>query len=69
VRIDYLNFNDDGTIQKVVPILRGVGVVDAKSKIQIDRYSAISKDGVSDSFLDASNTFAGWKITLNGTNT
>ena len=69
IRAEYLSFNDDGTIQKVIPTLRGVGIVDAKSKIQIDRYSAISKDGVSDSFLDASNTFAGWKITLNGTNT
>ncbi len=66
VRIDYLHFNDDGTIQKVIPTLRGVGIVDAKSKIQIDRYSAISKEGVSDSFLDASNTFAGWKISFNG---
>ena len=67
VRVDYLHFNDDGTIQKVIPTLRGVGNVDAKSKIQIDRYSAISKDGVSDSFLDPSNTFAGWKISFNGT--
>jgi hypothetical protein len=66
VRVDCLNFNDDGTIQKVIPTLRGVGNVDAKSKIQIDRYSAISKEGVSDSFLDASNTFAGWKISFSG---
>jgi len=48
--------------------LRGVGDVDAKSKIQIDRYTAISTEGVSASFLDASNTFAGWKISFNGTN-
>jgi len=69
VRVDYLNFNDDGTIQKVIPTLRGVGNVDAKSEIQIDRYSAISKEGVAVSFLDPTNTFAGWKISLNGTNT
>ena len=69
VRIDYLTFNDDGTIQKVIPTLRGVGIVDAKSKIQIDRYSAISPTGVAVSFLDVSNTFAGWKIALNGRNT
>jgi len=69
VRVDYLNFNDDGTIQKVIPTLRGVGIVDAKSKIQIDRYSAISKEGVSDSFLDETNTFEGWKISLNGKDT
>ena len=68
VRVDYLNFNDDGTIEKVIPTLRGVGNVDATNKIQIDRYSTISKEGVSTSFLDASNTFAGWKISFNGTN-
>jgi len=43
--------------------------LDAKSKIQIDRYSAISKEGVTVSFLDATNTFAGWKIALDGKNT
>jgi len=69
VRVDYLNFNPDGTIQKVIPTLRGVGDVAATSKIQIDRYSAISPTGVTNSFLDASNTFAGWKISLNGKNT
>ena len=69
VRADYLSFNEDGTIQKVIPTLRGVGIVDAKSKIQIDRYSAISTNGVAVSFLDATNKFGGWKISLNGTNT
>jgi hypothetical protein len=68
VRVDYMYFNDDGTIKKVIPTLRGVGIVDAKSKIQIDRYSAISSNGVSVSFLDATNTFAGWKISYDGTN-
>jgi hypothetical protein len=37
--IDYLAFNEDGTIQKVVPTLRGVGITLATSRIQIDRYS------------------------------
>ena len=69
VRIDYLNFNPDGSIQKVIPTLRGVGFVDAKSKIQIDRYSDISADGVTNSFLNPTNTFEGWKISLNGKNT
>ncbi len=64
VRADYLSFNDDGTIKKVIPTLRGVGIVDAKSKIQIDRYSAISKEGVSVSFLNEANKFEGWKIAL-----
>ena len=41
MRADRLFFNDDGTIRKVVPTLRGVGIVDARSKIQIDRYSAV----------------------------
>jgi hypothetical protein len=48
--------------------LRGVGIVDAKSKIQIDRYSAISKEGVSVSFLNPTNTFKGWKVSFNGSN-
>lgn len=69
VRADYLYFNDDGTIKKVIPTLRGVGIVDAKSKIQIDRYSGSSKQGVSDSFLNDTNAFAGWKVSLNGSNT
>lgn len=68
IRADKLVFNEDGTIQKVVPTLRGIGIVDAKSKIQIDRYSAISGEGVSVSFIAETNHFAGWKISLSGTN-
>ena len=66
IRADYLYFNDDGSIKKVIPTLRGVGIVNAKSKIQIDRYSAISAEGVTVSFLDDTNTFEGWKISLSG---
>ena len=69
VRVDYLHFNKDGTIQKVIPTLRGVGLVDARSKVQIDRYSAISKTGAVVSCLEPTNPFAGWKISLNGKNT
>jgi beta-xylosidase len=69
VRIDYLYFNDDGSIKKVIPTLRGVGIADATSKIQIDRYSDISEAGVSTSFINTNNTFEGWKISLNGKNT
>jgi len=69
IRADYLYFNEDGTIKKVISTLRGVGIVDAKSRIQIDRYSDISKQGVSVSFLNETNKFEGWKISLNGTNT
>jgi hypothetical protein len=68
IRADYLFFNDDGTIKKVIPTLRGVGVVNAKSKIQIDRYSAISRHGADVSFLNDANKFEGWKISLSGTN-
>ena len=68
-KIDCLFFNDDGTIKKVIPTIRGVGIADAKSKVQIDRYSAISsKDAVAVSFLNATNTFEGWKIGLNAKN-
>jgi hypothetical protein len=66
IHADKLFFNDDGTIRKVIPTLRGVGIVSAKSKIQIDRYSAISGENVSVSFLDATNRFGGWKISLDG---
>ena len=69
VRIDKLFFNEDGTIKKVIPTLRGVGIVDAKSKVQIDRYSEISKEGVSASFINTNNTFAGWKLSLAGKDT
>lgn len=68
IRADKLFFNADGTIQKVLPTLRGVGLVDAKSEIQIDRYSATSPEGISISFVDAANPYAGWKTTFNGAN-
>lgn len=61
IRADKLFFNADGTIQKVIPTLRGVGLVDAKSEIQIDRYSAKSDEGVAVSFLEETNPHAGWK--------
>ena len=64
-RIDSLFFNDDGTIQKVKPTLRGVGITKANSKIQIDRYSAVADNGISIDFLDTLNRFAGWKATFN----
>ena len=64
IRADKLFFNADGTIQKVTPTLRGVGLVDAKSEIQIDRYSAKSQEGIAISFLDDANPYAGWKTTF-----
>lgn len=61
IRADSLFFNADGTIKKVIPTLRGIGVTNAGSEIQVDRYSAISNDGVSVDFIDTANRFAGWK--------
>ena len=65
VRIDSLFFGADGKIRKVLPTLRGVGVSNAFQKIQIDRYSMISNNGVSVDFIDSSDTFKGWKARLN----
>jgi len=65
IRADYLSFNPDGTIQKVIPTLRGVGNTKATAQIQIDRYSEISDKGVSISFLDSQNSFKGWKTIFN----
>jgi hypothetical protein len=64
IRADSLFFNSDGTIRKVIPTLRGIGVTDATSPIQIDRYSAKAADGASIAFLDTTNRFAGWKVIL-----
>jgi hypothetical protein len=61
VKIDYLFFNADGTIRKVIPTLRGVGLTDATKEIQIDRYSKISNNGIAIVFLDTLDHFKGWK--------
>ena len=61
IRVDSLFFNEDGTIRKVTPTLRGVGLTVATREIQIDRYSHISGNGISIAFLDSLNTFKGWK--------
>jgi hypothetical protein len=66
IRADRLFFNADGTIRKVIPTLRGVGVAEATSTLQIDRYSAKSPEGVAVSFLNDADTFAGWKVSLEG---
>lgn len=63
VCIDSLFFNPDGTIQEVKPTLRGVGLTEATSKIQIDRYSAISKNA-DIQYLDTTNYFKGWSAEL-----
>lgn len=63
-RIDSLFFNTDGTIQKVIPTLRGVGLTKATKEIQIDRYSNYSNNGVQIAFLDTSNRSMGWKTSF-----
>jgi hypothetical protein len=64
IRADKLFFNADGTIQKVIPTLRGVGIVPANHEIQLDRYSAISEKGAAIEFLDSKKPFNGWKTIL-----
>ena len=61
VRIDSLNFNADGTIQKVIPTLRGVGITKARTRIQIDRYSSLQGKDVQVEYLDTKDYFKGWK--------
>jgi len=65
---DSLFFNEDGTIRKVIPTNRGVGITNALGKIEIDRYSHISPAGVSLAFIDTTNTFKGWKAIMNKQN-
>jgi hypothetical protein len=68
VRIDSLFFNRDGTIRKVIPTLRGVGLTEASREIQIDRYSLKSDKGTSIAFIDTLHTFEGWKTILDTAN-
>lgn len=64
VRIDSLSFAADGSLRKVQPTLRGVGLTDARQKIQLDRYSRLSAQGAAIAFLDTANTFRGWQTRL-----
>ncbi len=57
---DSLFFNTDGTIQKVIPTLRGIGITNARQHVQIDRYSAASDD-IKIDFLNRKDYFEGWK--------
>lgn len=64
IRADSLRFNTDGTIQKVTPTLRGIGITAANSEIQPDRYSAISNTGAAIDYIDTADRFKGWKTVL-----
>lgn len=70
IRADSLFFNEDGTIRKVIPTLRGVGITDASKRIQIDRYSLKSNSGASIDFVnpDTLQRFEGWKTILDTAN-
>ena len=58
-RIDRVCFNEDGTIQEVIPTLRGVGPVMASAKVHVDRYSSI--EGAVIEYVDDADLFKGWK--------
>lgn len=64
IKADYLYFNEDGTIKKVIPTVRGIGNAPATNKIQIDRYSAMSETGAAVEYLNPEKTFDGWKTAL-----
>lgn len=67
-RIDTLSFESNGDIRKVTPTLRGVGISDARKKLQIDRYSAKSNKGVELKFVNPDCTFEGWSVSMYGKN-
>jgi hypothetical protein len=64
IRADSLFFNADGSIQKVVPTFRGIGLTETSRPIQLDRYSQKSQEGTKVDFIDTANRFAGWKTML-----
>jgi hypothetical protein len=66
VRVDSLAFNADGTIRKVVPTLRGVGLTPATHTIQLDRYSRLSRVGATVAFLDTAAKARGWQTVFTG---
>ncbi|MDA3928252.1 MAG: family 43 glycosylhydrolase [Prolixibacteraceae bacterium] len=68
IRADSLFFKPDGTIQEIMPTLRGIGITNANTEIQLDRYSAISFEGVAIDFIDTLKPFQGWKTILNQEN-
>ncbi|MGB3008403.1 MAG: family 43 glycosylhydrolase [Chitinophagaceae bacterium] len=67
IRADSLSFNPDGTIKKVIPTFRGIGISVATKEIQIDRYSSLSIKGASIEFNDTLDRFKGWKTIFNST--
>ncbi|WP_290477896.1 MULTISPECIES: family 43 glycosylhydrolase [unclassified Leeuwenhoekiella] len=64
IRADSLSFNNDGTIVKVQPTLRGIGINEATEMLQIDRYSSKS-DSATVQFNNPEAPFQGWHAVLN----
>ena len=64
IMADSLFFEADGTIREVIPTLRGAGITRAKKEIQIDRYSDISKQGATVTFIDTAHRMNGWKTSF-----
>lgn len=56
---DYLEFKDDGTVRKVKPTIRGIGIPTIGDTIQIDRYNEIS--GAKTAFVGG-NEPNGWMV-------
>ncbi len=59
MRADYMVFNDDGSIKKVKPTMRGIGTPTVGDTIQVDRHSYIQ--GASTSFVGG-NEPDGWMV-------
>ena len=64
IRADSLFFEPDGSIRKVIPTHRGVGVFDAREPVHVDRVSRTSGAGVGIEFVDPEVPFEGWKAVL-----
>ncbi len=56
---DYMEFNKNGSIKKVVPTLRGIGYPTLRDTIQIDRYSEIN--GAQTAFVSGGEP-NGWMV-------
>ncbi len=59
MRADYINFKSDGTMSKVIPTMRGIGVPTVGDTIQIDRYNEIS--GAQTAFVSGDEP-NGWMV-------
>lgn len=56
---DYMEFNTNGTIQKVTPTLRGIGYPTLRDTIQVDRYNHI--EGAQTAFVSGGEP-KGWMV-------